>query len=199
MNPPPPSDPTLAPPGAGLPALELLVARLLFAWKRRRGSHAQHEAVFRREQEGILTLARSCTAEQAATRVLIPRLRGMEDSSRHWSVWMTLDHLRITNVAFAGAIRSLRQGVVPEWKASTAAVKPSPTVDEGVVEAFEQSCTIFLKAARVKEGESLHTAARYTHPWFGPLDAAGWHAVGGFHLGLHRKQIESILAGMGGR
>ncbi len=199
MNPPTPAEPRLAPPGAGLPALELLLARLLFAWKRRQGGQAHHEAVFRREQEAILALVASCTPAQAAQRVLIPRLRGMEDSSRFWSVWMTLDHLRITNTAFAGAIRSLRQGVVPQRRPSTADVKPSPTVDEGVVVAFEQSCELFLKASRPKEGQSLHTAARYPHPWFGPLDAAAWHVVGGFHMGLHRRQIESILAGMGGR
>ncbi|MGV3662197.1 MAG: DinB family protein [Prosthecobacter sp.] len=185
----------LAPPGAGLPKLELLVARLLFAWKSRQGGHAHHAGVFCREHDAILLLARSCTPEQAATRVLIPRLRGMEDSSRFWSVWMTLDHLRITNVGFAGAIRSLRQGVVPGHKASTAAVKPSPGLDESVVGAFEQSCSVFLKASRV-EGTSLATLARYPHPWFGPLDAAGWHAIGGFHMALHRRQIESILAGL---
>lgn len=175
------------------------MARLLFAWKGRRGGHEHHEGVFRREHDAILALARSCTPEQAATRVLIPRLRGMEDSSRFWSVWMTLDHLRITNLAFAGVIRSLRQGVAPERVANTAAVKPSATVDEGVVEAFEQSCSVFLKASRVKEGSSLTTAGRYAHPWFGPLDAAGWHAVGGFHMALHRGQIESILGVLRGR
>lgn len=190
-----PSEPLLDAPGAGLPRAELLLARLLFAWRRRQGGQAHHEAVFRREHDAILALAQSCTPEQAATRVLIPRLRGMEDSSRFWSVWMTLDHLRITNAAFAGAIRSLLQGVVPSRKASTAAVKPSPTVDENVVGAFEQSCSVFLKASR-PEGTTLATAARYPHPWFGPLDAAGWHAVAGFHMGLHRRQIESILAGL---
>lgn len=191
-----PEEPRLAAPGAGLPKLELLFARLLFAWKRSRGGAAHHAAVFCRERDAVLALAHSCTPEQAAARVLIPRLRGLEDSSRHWSVWMTLDHLRITNTAFAGAVRALRQGVVPERKASTAAVKPSPAVNEGVVAAFEQSCAIFLKASRLKEGESLHTAARYAHPWFGAMDAAGWQAMTGFHMGLHRRQIESILAGL---
>jgi hypothetical protein len=31
--------------------------------------------------------------------VLIARPRGLEDSSRYWSVWMTLDHLRIVHLA----------------------------------------------------------------------------------------------------
>jgi len=46
-----------------------------------------------------------------AKRLLIPRLRGMEDSSRNWSVWMTLDHLRIIHGSFIGVIGTLVKGV----------------------------------------------------------------------------------------
>jgi hypothetical protein len=28
------------------------------------------------------------------------------------------------------------------------------------------------------------------------MDAAAWHFLSGFHLRLHRKQIEAILAGL---
>lgn len=37
---------------------------------------------------------------------------------------------------------------------------------------------------------------RFLHPWFGPVDAADWHALAGTHLGIHRKQIERIVAGL---
>ncbi|MBX3389322.1 MAG: hypothetical protein KF691_07680 [Phycisphaeraceae bacterium] len=49
----------------------------------------------------------SLSAGAAAERVLIPRLRGLEDSSRYWSVWMMLDHLRIVNSQVAMVIASL--------------------------------------------------------------------------------------------
>jgi hypothetical protein len=29
-----------------------------------------------------------------------------------------------------------------------------------------------------------------------PLDAAGWHALAGMHMGIHRAQIERILSGL---
>lgn len=184
----------LARPGAGLPLPELFFARLLFAWRRRRGSQADHAAVFRQQRHDILALVHSCTPEQAETRVLIPRLRGLEDSSRFWSAWMTLDHLRITNHATAQVIVQLLQGKVPERVASTAAVKPTENVGADIVAEFEESCTAFEKAT--EGAPTLHTRVRYAHPWFGPLDAAGWHAMGGFHMRLHRRQIESILAGL---
>jgi len=29
------------------------------------------------------------------------------------------------------------------------------------------------------------------------MDAAGWHALAGAHMGIHRKQLENILKGLG--
>ena len=35
---------------------------------------------------------------------------------------------------------------------------------------------------------------RFAYPWFGPLDATGWHALAGGHVAIHRVQIEPIIA-----
>lgn len=190
-------EPRLAPPGAGLPLPELLIARLIFAWHSRSGDRARFDRLFCEERDAILALVRPLPDEQASHRVLIDRLRGLEDSSRNWSVWMTLDHLRITNIAFAGVMESLSKGVTPSRAASTAAVKPDPAVDGGVVAAFGQSCEAVLGATKGRTA-SL-TTARYAHPWFGPLDETAWHALAAFHMKLHRRQIERILEGMGPR
>lgn len=184
----------LAPPGAGLPKPELLIARLLFGWFRRTRSRADVTALFEEEQRRILDLASACDETRGTRRVLIKRLPGMEDSSRHWSVFMTLEHLRIVNEAVRESIRSLADGVVPARIASTAAVKPSPDSGANAVGAFAEGCDLFREAVAAIPG--LRTAARYPHPWFGPLDAAGWHAMAAFHLRLHRKQVEAILAAM---
>ena len=39
----------------------------------------------------------------------------------------------------------------------------------------------------------LKTSIRLPHPWFGPLDAAGWPALAAGHMGIHREQIVRIL------
>ncbi|MEZ5387059.1 MAG: DinB family protein [Prosthecobacter sp.] len=190
-------EPQLAPPGAGLPLPELLIARLIFAWKRRSRDRAKFDRLFREERDAILAVVRPLSGDEASRRVLIPRLRGLEDSSRNWSVWMTLDHLRITNTVFASVMESLAKGIVPNRVASTAVVKPDPSVDGSVVAAFEQSCEAVLS---VTNGQTAsRTNARYAHPWFGPLDETAWHAMTGFHMKLHRRQIERILEGVGPR
>jgi DinB superfamily len=184
-------EPKLAPPGAGLPKPELLIARLMFAWQRRTGTRELFNAKFQRERETVQTLYKSCDEETGATRVLIQRVPGLEDSSRYWSVWMTLEHLRIMHQGLARTIQSLARGVVPQGKASTANVKPAINITSAVVKEFEQSSDELT--ATVEKVPNLNTQARFEHPWFGPLNAAGWHAMASTHLSIHREQIARIL------
>jgi len=185
------AEPKLDAPGAGLPRPELYIARLLFALRRWTGSKDSFAATFDRERESIRTLVNSCGPEHAGKRVLIERVRGLEDSSRYWSIWMTLDHLRIVHRGITRTIGALAKGIVPPGAASTAAVKPSADVTAAVVGDYEKSCDELV--ATVLATKDLKTKARYLHPWFGPLDAAGWHALSAGHLRIHRVQIERIL------
>ena len=183
--------PHLQPPGAGLPRPELFIARALFAVTRWRGNRDTFTAHFERERAAVRRQVDGLDAAAGEHRVLIRRVPGMEDSSRFWSVWMTLDHLRMVHGAFLGAIESLGRGVVPKNVASTANVKPDPAADARIVPAYEASCDALLAGAAAVP--DLETKARYIHPWFGPLDALGWYALAGTHLGIHREQIKRIL------
>jgi len=185
------AEPPLAPQGAGLPGVELVVARMLFRWRRLTGNRESFNARFQREREQIRRLVAGLSEEDAGRRVLIQRPPGLEDSSRFWSAWMTLDHMRIVHGGIVRVIGALKNGVTPPGAASTAAVKPSAAVASAVVVEYEKSCDEVLA---VSEGE-LRTKARYAHPWFGPLDAAGWYAMAAVHIGLRRVQMERICAG----
>ena len=187
-------EPKLAPPGAGLPAVELAIARILIAVGRATGSRDSQTAKFQAEREKIRALLTGLDPAQCGRRVLVRRVIGMEDSSRFWSVWMTLDHLRIIHDAMARIITSLASGTVPLGAASTAAVKPSLDADATILPRYEDSCDALLAAAAAVP--ELKTASRYQHPWFGPLDAAGWYRLAGTHLGIHRVQLERIAGGL---
>lgn len=185
--------PQLAPPGAGLPFLENFIARCLLGLKRLTKSGADFTSHFIRERAAIAELIGSLDEATLSRRVLIQRPRGLEDSSRNWSILMTLDHLRIVNLAFSGVIGLLANERVPEGEASTAAVKPDPAVSLDVIGEYEASCDALLDTiAAVKK---FKPQTRYCHPWFGPMDAHGWHALVGSHMSIHRTQIERILAG----
>ena len=181
----------LAAPGAGLPALELKIARFGFRLLSRTTTRKKSSALLAKGCAAILAQARPMSNDAGSKRILIKRLRGLEDSSRYWSVFMTLDHLRIVNLGVADTIRLLGQAKVPERKADTAAVKPSPNAGRDVIDEFELSCKLVERcASRLTD---LRTEARFDHPWFGPLDAAAWYFLSGFHLRLHRKQVEMII------
>lgn len=174
--------------------MELLIARMLFAWRRATGSRASFDAEFRRERAAVRALYEKCDPRRGAVRVLIKRPVGLEDSSRNWSVWMTLQHLRIVHMSITRAIGSLAKGIVPDGQADTATVKPSADVESDVVAAYERSCDKLVE--QVAATPDLNTKARYPHPWFGPLNAAGWHALAARHLAIHRVQLERIIAGL---
>ena len=99
-------------------------------------------------------------------------------------------HLRIVNEQATELIGLLVRGETPTRVVSTADVKPQPSADSTIVGEFERVCNRFETS--VAAVVDLHTKLRWAHPWFGPLDAAKWHFFSGFHMGLHRRQIEAI-------
>ncbi len=105
-NTPTADTPRLAQPGAGIPLIERLIGGTVFAFRRRRGTREGFVQAFSHERSQIHRLIESHDKSALGKRVLIPRLRGLEDSSRHWSVYMTLDHLRIVKGASPWAKRA---------------------------------------------------------------------------------------------
>jgi hypothetical protein len=182
--------PILQPPGKGLPGYELLVARLLVWCRYIRTSREEAAAVFQFEKGEILRLARELDSQVAARPTLIKRLRGLEDSSRFWSVYMTVDHLRIVNTEVATIIQDLVLGVRPQRIATTKGVKPSSLADVTTLSGFEQACNRFEEISN--NSKDLRTQMTWNHPWFGELNAQQWHFFAGFHMHLHRRQILAI-------
>lgn len=170
------------------------MARVLVGLKARNTSREDATKVFERERTEILKLARSVDTAAGQRQVLITRLRGMEDSSRYWSVFMTIQHLNIVNRGTTKLISDLVSGEVPQRVVSTADVKPSTNADSSVVNEFETVCDDFQKT--ISQFPDLKTSLTWAHPWFGELNAERWHFFSGFHMGLHRQQIIAIKKGL---
>ncbi len=189
------TSPSLAPPGAGLPPLEMVVARLLFKRYRRRNRREELAAHIQEERALIRAGLRGICEADAQQPILIKRLPGMEDSSRFWSLCMVVHHLEIVNRGVAEAISALGNGQIPARQVDTAAVKPMPGIGMAVLETFEESCEALNRA--IAGVANPRTKVRYAHPWFGPLDALSWYAMAAFHMRLHRKQMDRIREGLG--
>ena len=182
----------LAPPGAGIPAHEVTFARLMFAVFRKWKTREWAKNHFHAEAGTMLRLARGLKPETANTRVLIPRVLGIEDSSRHWSVLMTLDHLVIVNSAIIEIIEHLAAERLYTHRVSTAAVKPDREQSLETITRFAKTTQNYVE--RLSRIKNLESASRHAHPWFGPLDALGWLWLAAMHNTVHRRQIQRIIA-----
>lgn len=181
----------LQPAGAGLPWLELTISRMGFWLTRKLLSRARLDAWFQEEGERMLTLARALEPETVARPCLIPRVWGIEDSSRHWSVLMVLDHLVIVDSGIAAIVRQVTAGKPSGKEISTAEVKPGTAPDLQVIERFAGCLRDY--ATRIGRLERLRSQATHRHPWFGRLDGHGWHCLAALHHTVHRRQVESII------
>lgn len=166
------------------------MARLMVGWKAKRTSRDQAASIFEFEKSEILRLVKDLNPSFAGTQVLIKRLRGLEDSSRFWSIYMTLDHLIIVNQGATELITALSKGETPKRIVSTADVKPRESADLTTIQEFERVCNKFQET--VQNIANLNTDLTWAHPWFGELNAQRWHFFTGFHMSLHRQQILSI-------
>jgi len=188
-------EPVLAPPGAGLPAPELMLARAGFALTRRLMRDSKVTALFSSEGHRIMGMARSTPLHLALQPTLIKRPFCIEDSSRNWSVYMVLEHLRIVNNGVSMVLPRLCSGGGKLREVRIEDVKPEPDATPEVIGLYEASVERYLQVLR--RLPDLHSAARHPHPWFGPLDAHGWHCLAAVHHWVHRRQIERILATLG--
>ena len=195
-----PSTPQLQKPGAGLPWVEALIARyLMMPWTPRRTPWKASNDYFIHEGEKILKLlsrfdpSKSVDAETLERPVLIPRIRGIEDSSRFWSISMTLEHLITVGQGMTHIICELTHGRVPPIQVNIAQVKPSKKLQaQNAASEFQR----FLKETHrnvSQPGGNLASPARLVHPWFGPITAHQWNWLLASHQGIHRRQIEQII------
>lgn len=188
-------EPKLQAPGAGIPKLELLIAKhIIFPLRFKKTSVATAIAEFREESDRILQLARGVSPEQLSERRLIPRLQGLEDSSRYWSIAMAMEHLAIVGGGTRGILVALSRNQTNLPKRGTADVKPSTDLDaQQILMRFEKVVDDFIRTAE-KTDFDKYPEARHPHPWFGPLTAKQWLVFAAPHQKIHRRQIEEIVA-----
>lgn len=181
----------LAPPGAGLPALELLVSRLGFRVLRTTLSRRRSQDWLCYETNRVLAVARDLPVEQLTRQVLIPRIAGLEDSSRNWSVAMVLQHLAIVDAGIGEILGALSEDKAFGRETRVADVKPASAAGQEQLARLEQALAAYLKqVAAIKD---LHTVRRHAHPWVGPMNGHGWHTFAALHTMVHRRQLETIV------
>lgn len=188
--------PKLAPPGAGLPWLENFILKYIYyPAKLKQTTWGDNLDKLQRETRNIINICENLSEQEFQTRVLVQRLRGMEDSSRYWSAALTIDHLMITLQGMSYAALELSQGREVKKEVGTADVKPKQedVTSKAVMLQNLKTLTdeVVAKLKPFTMDHSLEFKAK--HPWFGYITADGWVWTLAQHQALHRKQIQLIV------
>lgn len=181
--------------GTGLPAFEQFYLNLFFKIGCSVTSDQSALSGFEASSRDILEIVDSNDIGLLSQEILIPRLQGMQDSSRNWSVLMVLEHLAIVNKAIMETIRSLRSGSQPFGKIVLANFQPDENAGSEAIERFRETNRRYWSFA--KSHQPLRTGLTHLHPWFGELDGHAWHCLAAAHQKIHRRQIYKILAMIG--
>jgi hypothetical protein len=148
-------------------------------------------SAFRRDALAARTLALGLSEQQGRIRVPIRRFPGIEDTSRDWSVYMTLDHLVMVNTAITALIHAICSDRNHGAEIHLEDVMPHDDAGPDRVQALE--ATVERYTDLVERLGTLRSRERHPHPWFGPLTARQWHALAAIHNRTHRAQIEKIV------
>lgn len=188
--------PQLEKPGAGLPFLESLFVRLWVGpFQSRRNSKEQNLKLFRFLGGRLLKEARLVPAAKRDVKVLVPRMKGVEDSSRHWSANELLEHLMITGRPMRGLIETLAAGKTSDYVVDIANFKPRGAYAGGDAApdfaAFLEETAAALERLPIGDAGPVHE-----HPWLGPINALQWTWILAGHNGLHLRQLQAIRAGL---
>jgi len=155
------------------------------------------EAMIHEEAARSVELTRSVSPEQAAQGTRVKSMLGVDEDMRDWSLCQVLEHNTIVNRAVCGVINHLANGAeLPAPINPKTDVMPQDGVGLEQIEPFEASVADHL--AMLAETEKLKGTEKRQHPIFGMLDAHGWNCMFGFHLQIHRKQMDEICRQLNG-
>jgi hypothetical protein len=182
----------LAPPGVGIPWYERRAGDVALRLYASFASPASILRAFRNDALRAGTLARGISETGGRTRIEIPRFPGIEDSSRNWSVYMTVDHLVMVNTAIMALIHAICVDHNHGAEIRLEDVMPHADAGPDRIQALELAVERYTDL--VERLGTLRSRERHPHPWFGPLTARQWHAVAAIHNRTHRLQIEKIIS-----
>jgi hypothetical protein len=190
--------PQLQAPGAGFPGWQRVAGRYFYlplwclysSWERT-------PDVLEAQAGRLIQDAAGLGDGLMRRRVLIPPLVGLEDSSRHDSYAMVLEHLTIVGHAVAAIVADLTHGRRHAVALRTAEVKARGLAEPpGVVAAYTEMLAAFRHAA-LDATADRRSPLRHEHPFFGPLDAYQWLCFATLHQVVHIKQARAILRRVG--
>jgi hypothetical protein len=183
-------------PGAGLPFFEALVVRWYVGpFQSRKNDKTKNLRLFSMVGARILKEFAAVPDGKRDQKVLVPRMKGVEDSSRHWSPNEVLEHLMITGEGMRGIIMELANSRTSDYEVKIENFKPKGKYQGGDAredfKKFLDETVALLEPLAIEDRGLTHK-----HPWLGRFNALQWTWLLAGHGGLHLAQLQAIKKGL---
>jgi len=157
---------------------------------------ARNTKRFESQAARVVRTANDCDYDLLGRVPKIPRLMGMRHSSCGWTAFMVIDHLRRYNEFLLNAMQALVlddefRMAIPEFRHLVPEDVGAECIDE-----FQESAWQYAGFVNnlVDSGRFPRSTGAIQHPFFGKMDARRIHCLASFHLSIHHRQIQKILA-----
>jgi hypothetical protein len=181
-------------PSARVSFWEALVSRhILFpmACTTLNWEHAQRE--LKEESDIILRLVKPLNDTRLTKRIFVPRINGIEEEARFWSITMVLEHLIAVGERISNVIIALSHHESINGKGNIDGLKIEQKLAPSMfVQSFEEFTPRYL-ARLQQEVKDRSSPLFYHHKFFGNLNLRQWNTLAAVHLREHRRQIEEII------
>lgn len=155
--------------------------------------------LFSRETRKLDRLLKDDESYDVFQVIKIPRVIGVSESNRSWSVLMVIDHLCLVIEDCRKAIVALSDRVEPRGEVDLSFYVPNEDVGADILDRFEHLTHCFcndIKTA-IKREATFSGTARFLHPYFGNMNAKQWLAFAALHQAIHRRQVNKIIVMLG--
>lgn len=190
------NEPQLEKPGAGLPFFESLYVRWYVGpFQSKKSDKAMNLRLFKMIGGRLVKEFNAVPPEKRDQKVLVPRMKGVEDSSRNWSPNEVLEHLMITGEGMRGLIVDLANGRTSDYVVKIENFKPKGKYKGGDAsqdfKKFVDETVALLEPLKIEDAGPTHL-----HPWLGRFNALQWTWLIAGHGGLHLAQLQAIKKGL---
>ncbi|QEG22516.1 hypothetical protein [Mariniblastus fucicola] len=160
------------------------------------GSYSRNTRRFENQVGLLVDTLNDCDYDLLGRQPKIPRLMGMRHASREWTVFMVVEHLCLHTDYLFRAMQALLIGdetraLVPNYRYLV-----PEDVGADCIDRFQDSAWQYIGFANnlAESGRYKESTGSIRHDLFGRLGLKRLHALSSFHIKIHRRQVQKVLA-----
>jgi hypothetical protein len=128
--------------------------------------------------------------DYAGIEVEVPRLFGLPEEWRKWTLFMVLDHLEKFQRAALELVSHLAEDRQPLVAMRLEDLTPEEDASADIAGRFAETARRFQR--ELVQMLPIRTVREFEHPLFGPLNAKQWIACSLSHHKIHRRHAHKI-------